>query len=162
MEPIGLFRCAATHRYDAARQPSIAGKASTGAVELFPGHGYEQALRDLPGFSHIWLLYLFHHNTHWKPVIRPPRANRKVGVFASRAPYRPNPIGLSCVALLGVEGRTLTVGAHDLLDGTPILDIKPYLAYTDSVPQATQGWLDELGEAPWTVLCAGDTETKLD
>lgn len=159
-EPIGVFHCDATYPYDAARQPALAGD-STGCVELAAGHNYEQALHDLDGFSHVWLIYVFHHNTNWKPRVQPPRAPRKVGVFASRAPYRPNPIGLSCVALLGVEGRTVRVGAHDLLDGTPILDIKPYLAYADSVPDATRGWLEEAEEAAWSISFTETAQRQL-
>jgi hypothetical protein len=84
-------------------------------------------------------------------MVLPPRANRKHGVFATRAPYRPNPIGMSCVELLDVSGRGIHVGAHDLLDGTPILDIKPYISYADSFPDATCGWLDELQEEQWAI-----------
>jgi tRNA-Thr(GGU) m(6)t(6)A37 methyltransferase TsaA len=160
-EPIGIFRCAAVHPFDAARQPA-ASVEGAGTVELYPGQDYEQAVRGLAGFSHVWLVYVFHHNTHWKPVVQPPRAPHKVGVFASRAPYRPNPIGLSCVELRAVHGRTLTVGAHDLLDGTPILDIKPYLPYADSMPHALTGWLEDIGEMPWMVTLAAEAEERID
>lgn len=84
-------------------------------------------------------------------MVKPPRADRKIGVFATRAPYRPNPIGMSCVELLGIRGLTIEVGAHDLLDGTPILDIKPYLPYADSFPEARCGWLEEVKQELWEV-----------
>lgn len=150
LQPIGVFHCSEKHPYDAARQGTVA-LDSTGRVELDSGQNFEQALQDLDGFTHIWLLFQFHHNTAWKPLVQPPRGNRKVGVFASRAPYRPNSIGMSCVRLLSVAGRTLEVADHDLLDGTPILDIKPYLRYADSFPEASLGWLDDIEEPVWTV-----------
>lgn len=148
--PIGVFNCSGKHPYDAARQGTVA-VDSVGRIELDAGQNFEQALQDLAGFSHIWLLFEFHHNKTWKPLVQPPRGSRKIGVFASRAPYRPNNIGLTCVRLLSVSGRALEVADHDLLDGTPILDIKPYLAYADSFPEATRGWLDEIEESTWTV-----------
>lgn len=158
--PIGVFHCSGKHPYDAARQGSVSAD-STGRVELDAGQNFEQALQDLGGFSHVWLLFQFHHNKAWKPVVQPPRGNRKVGVFASRAPYRPNNIGLTCVRLLSVSGRTLEVADHDLLDGTPILDIKPYLTYADSFPEATLGWLDDLDEPVWTVSFSGGAQEQV-
>lgn len=160
LEPIGTFHCAARHPYDAARQPAIA-ECSSGYVMLENGHNYEQALHDLGGFSHIWLIYLFHHNPHWRPMVQPPRASHKVGVFASRAPYRPNPIGLSCVALVSIHGLRVDVGPHDLLDGAPVLDIKPYLPYADSVPEAKCGWVEGIAEDPWEVRFAPQAEEQL-
>lgn len=148
--PIGVFHCSEKHPYDAARQGTVA-LDSRGRIELDAGQNFEQALQDLDGFSHLWVIFQFHHNTAWKPLVQPPRGKRKVGVFASRAPYRPNSIGLTCVRLLSVSGRTLEVADHDLLDGTPILDIKPYLSYADSFPEATLGWLDKIEEPAWTV-----------
>ena len=125
------------------RQGILAG-GNTGVVELFPGKNYEQALIELDGFTHLWILFAFHLNAHWKPMVSPPRhRKRKVGVFASRAPYRPNPIGLSCVELLEIRGLSVYVRGHDLLDDTPVLDIKPYLRYADCHPEAGNGWLDE-------------------
>lgn len=148
--PIGIFHCAEQYPYDAARQGTIA-QDNAGRIVLSDGQHYEQALQDLAGFSHIWLVYHFHQNTTWKPRVQPPRGTRKVGVFASRAPYRPNPIGLSCVRLIAIAGRTVRVADHDLLDGTPILDIKPYIPYADSIPDAAVGWLGELDDTRWTV-----------
>jgi tRNA-Thr(GGU) m(6)t(6)A37 methyltransferase TsaA len=156
-EPIGVFRCAEQHPYDAARQPAAA-QGNAGYVELHPGHNYEQALQDLSGFDRIWLVYVFDRNAHWKPLTQPPRAARKVGVFASRAPYRPNPIGLSCVELRGVSGLRVDVGPHDLLDGTPILDIKPYLPYADSFPDAAAGWVDALEAERWEIAFSPEAE----
>ncbi len=140
-DPIGIFHCQERYPYDVARQGILAGW-NTGVVALFPGKNFEQALLELEGFSHLWLLFSFHLNAHWKPMVSPPRHRKqKVGVFASRAPYRPNPIGLSCVELLGVNGLSVYVRGHDLLDDTPILDLKPYLRYADCLPDASDGWL---------------------
>ncbi len=160
LEPIGTFHCAARYPYDAARQSAIA-ESSGGNIFLEKGHNYEQALQDLDGFSHIWLIYLLHHNPNWKPMVQPPRAPRKVGVFASRAPYRPNPIGLSCVELVSIQGLRVNVGPHDLLDGTPILDIKPYLPYADSFPEARCGWVEDLSNDLWDVCFATGAEQQL-
>ncbi len=161
LDPIGTFHCDAQHPYDAPRQAVLA-QGNHGTVELHPGRNFEQALEDLAGFGRIWLIYLFDRNTGWKPKVQPPRAARKVGVLASRAPYRPNPIGMSCVELLGVEGRRIKVGAHDLLDGTRILDIKPYIPYADSFPDAAIGWLAEVGDATWTVEFSDTASRQID
>lgn len=161
LKPIGIFHCTARYPYDAARQPVIAASGD-GYVLLEKGCNYEQALQDLGGFSHIWLIYLFHHNPNWKPMIRPPRAPGKVGVFASRAPHRPNPLGISCVELVSIQGLRVNIGPHDLLDGTPILDIKPYLPYADSIPHATCGWVEEVDENPWEVRFTPEALKRLD
>ena len=159
-DPIGTFQCAARHPYDAARQPSVA-ESSGGNILLEPGQNYEQALLDLDGFSHVWLIYVLHHNPNWKPMVQPPRASRKVDVFATRAPYRPNPIGLSCVELVSIQGLRVNIGRHDLLDGTPILDIKPYLPYADSFPEARCGWVEDVAEDLWEVLFAPEAGRQL-
>jgi tRNA (adenine37-N6)-methyltransferase len=161
IEPIGVFRCDEKYPYDAARQGQVAG-GNRGRVELFSCRNFEQALRDLEGFSHLWLIFQFHANENWKPLVHPPRADRKVGVFASRAPYRPNAIGLSCVRLLSVDGLRVEVEAHDLLDGTPILDIKPYLPYADSFPEARCGWLDEIDSRVWNLTFSRLARRQLD
>ena len=138
--PIGVYNSLAKYPYDVPRQGTLAQQAS-GIVTLEPQRNFEQALKELEGFSHIWLIFWFHHNQNWTPMTRPPRhRDKKVGVFASRSPYRPNPIGLSAVRLVSVDGLQLAVQDCDLLDGTPILDIKPYLPFADSFPNATTGW----------------------
>lgn len=143
MHPIGIFTCAERYSYDAPRQGVLAGD-NLGCVTLCPGHGYGEGLRDLDGFSHLWLLFHFNRHREWRPLVRPPcHRERKVGVFASRSPYRPNGIGLSCVRLLRIDGEKVWVTGHDLLDGTPVLDIKPYILYADAHPEATSGWLQE-------------------
>lgn len=141
--PIGTYHSDAKAPYEAARQP-LERVRTRGEVILQPGQQFEQALEDLEGFERIWLIYVFHHNPHWKPKVLPPRgSDRKVGVFATRAPYRPNPLGMSCVKLVSIQGLRLTVEGADLLDGTPVLDIKPYLPYADSFPDARTGWVSQ-------------------
>jgi tRNA-Thr(GGU) m(6)t(6)A37 methyltransferase TsaA len=161
-EPIGHFECAARYPYDAARQAECAVSEAGGVVVLAGGRNFEQAVRDLEGFSRLWLVYVFHHNPHWRPLVRPPRADRKIGVFATRAPYRPNPIGISCVPLIRVDGLRVEVGPNDLLDGTPILDIKPYLPYADSFPDAACGWVDALRAELWEVGFTPEAAAQLD
>jgi tRNA-Thr(GGU) m(6)t(6)A37 methyltransferase TsaA len=126
---------------DAPRQPSAA-RGVAGTIELFAGHNFEQALEDIEGFNFIWVVFWFHLNQSWKPKVSPPRSGLRRGVFATRSPYRPNPIGLSVVELLKVEGLLLSVQSLDILDGTPVLDLKPYIPYIDSLPEASNGWLD--------------------
>ena len=113
----------------------------------------KEALRGLEGYSHIWLLWSFHDlkRQGWEPTVRPPRlgGNTRMGVFATRSPYRPNPIGLSCVRLLGMSeegelGTVLHVSGADLMNETPILDIKPYLPYTDAHPEAEAGFAGQV------------------
>lgn len=120
-----------------------------------PEYRVPEAVRGLEAFSRIWLLWEFSQAVRedWSPTVRPPRlgGNVRKGVFATRSPFRPNPIGLSCVRLLGVEpntpqGPVLTVGGADLMDGTPIYDIKPYLPYSDAFPDALGGFTDQAGD----------------
>ena len=161
LTPVGTFHCLAHYPYDAPRQAVLAGE-NWGVVQLRAGLGLEYAVRDLEGFSRIWLLFWFDRNRHWHPTVQPPRhLERRVGVFASRSPYRPNPIGLSCVSLQEVRGLELVVSGHDLLDGTPILDIKPYLPYADAFPEASCGWTDIPGEVRYDVRFAPEAEDRL-
>jgi tRNA-Thr(GGU) m(6)t(6)A37 methyltransferase TsaA len=142
LRPIGFVRCGQADKVDAARQPAAAQDAP-GRIELLPDPGFEHALEDLSGWERIWVLYWFDRNTGWRPKVLPPRSTTgRKGVFATRSPHRPNPIGLSCVRLLGVDGLVLEVRGVDMLDGTPVLDLKPYVPYTDSFPDAASGWLD--------------------
>lgn len=126
-----------------------------------PEYRDPQALRGLEDFSHLWLIWQFSQavRENWSPTVRPPKlgGNTRMGVFATRSPFRPNPIGLSSVKLEGIEkhpkyGWVLRVSGADLMDGTPILDIKPYLPYTDSHPEATGGFTDELHLHPLQVV----------
>lgn len=145
MTPIGMFHGPYRNPYDAPRQASR--DSSDSWIELASGQNFEQALQDLDGCTHIWIVYVFHKNQGWKPKVQTPRtAEKKIGLFATRSPYRPNPIGLSAVRLKTIRGRKLFLENADLLDGTPILDIKPYLAYADSIPDSKVRWVDESDE----------------
>lgn len=123
-----------------------------GCIVLNSGSNFEQALQDLQGFDRIWILYWFHKNTGWKAKVSTPRGGAKRGVFATRSPHRPNPIGLSCVELLSIKGREIIIGKSDLIDGTPILDIKPYLINADAFPNCKQGWLEITPETAYEVI----------
>lgn len=142
LRPIGFVRSPFVDRMSAPRQPRAA-EGVRGTLELTPHSGFEHALMDLASFRFIWVLFWFHKNQSFRPKVLPPRSQRRRGVFATRSPYRPNPIGMSAVELLGIEKLTLHVQNLDILDGTPILDLKPYVPYTDSIPGADNGWLDE-------------------
>jgi len=142
-EPIGYFHGILSEKYMAPRQANLAIDNSNGLIILNPGCNYEQALEDLTGFEHIWVIYWFNRNASWKTKVTTPRNGPNRGLFATRSPHRPNPIGLSCVPLIGIKGRELHIGKNDLLNNTPILDIKPYLAYADSFPHSKQGWVND-------------------
>jgi tRNA (adenine37-N6)-methyltransferase len=144
--PIGLVRSPFTEKMQAPRQPNTP-QAADGSVELFPGHDFEHALEDLLTFRYVWLLFWFDRAEGWRPKVQPPRSDKRRGVFATRSPHRPNPIGMSLVELTGIEGLVLRVKSLDLLDGTPVLDIKPYIPYADSRADAGHGWLEESGGA---------------
>ncbi len=139
--PIGYVRTPFCDKASAPRQPSEA-RGVAGTVELLEGRGFEDALDGVAAWSHLWILFSFHESASgWRPKVRPPRSAHKRGVFATRAPYRPNPIGLSVVRLVHVDGLSLRVLDVDMVDRTPVLDLKPYVAYTDSVSEAGGGWL---------------------
>lgn len=160
--PIGTFLSHAVHPYEAPRQGAADDSGLESTVRLKDDAQLKLALKDLAGFSHIWLLFDFHHNADWKPLVLPPRGpHEKRGVFATRSPYRPNAIGLSAVELVRIEGRDLIVRATDLLDGTPILDIKPYVPYADSFADARVGWLAEIERYRHQVVFAPPAEEKL-
>jgi tRNA-Thr(GGU) m(6)t(6)A37 methyltransferase TsaA len=140
MTPIGIVRSGYQERFAAPRQPSL-DDPQPATIELNKGLNFEQALADLDGFSHIWVLYWMHLNQGWNPTVMPPRGpKQRRGLFSTRAPHRPNSIGLSAVRLISIKGRTLQIQGHDMLDGTPVLDIKPYIPYADAIPEANPGW----------------------
>lgn len=148
---IGILRGGGEFPQQAPRQGVYA--RNEGFIELFPHCNYEQALDDLAGFERIWLLFVFDRNSNWKPKVLPPYGiDRKVGVFASRSPYRPNPIGLSAVELVKIEGLKIHIRNFDLLNGTPILDIKPYIPEADAFPASKAGWRDQVPPVPELVI----------
>ncbi len=145
--PIAYIRSDFQDKFGVPRQSGRA-PSLTAEVVFLPPYACEEAIRGIEGFSHLWLLFDFSlaHRAEFSPTVRPPRlgGNERVGVFASRSPFRPNPIGLSCVKLLSVEKRNgeiaLKIAGADLVDGTPILDVKPYLPFADCVNEATGGY----------------------
>lgn len=155
--PIGYVKSVFKEKFGIPRQPGLV-PAARAVIELNNDPDLRLALRGLEGFSHLWVIFWFHEhglNTsarQWKPSIRPPRlgGQAKVGVLASRSPHRPNPIGLSAVRLEGIDlgtpsthGPRIEISGHDLLDGTPVFDLKPYVPYCDALPEARSGWADE-------------------
>ncbi|MBL4775614.1 MAG: tRNA (N6-threonylcarbamoyladenosine(37)-N6)-methyltransferase TrmO [Mariprofundus sp.] len=145
MQSIGVVHSTYRERYAAPRQP-VLDKSEAAQIHLNAGLNFEQALQDLHGFSHIWVIYWMHLNQGWNPMVLPPRGPKmKRGLFATRAPHRPNSIGLSAVRLTAIKGRILHIEGHDMLDGTPVLDIKPYIPYADAIDDASSGWLVDSG-----------------
>lgn len=146
LTPIGMVRSPYLQRHGTPRQPGMESAREFGtdsAIHLDPAQVAPEALKDLEGFSHLWVISWFHLNgPRKKPLVRPPRGGEKRGVFATRAPHRPVPIGLSAVELLKIEGPVLYVRGLDLIDGTPVLDLKPYIPDYDAFPDASRGWLD--------------------
>jgi tRNA-Thr(GGU) m(6)t(6)A37 methyltransferase TsaA len=149
-EPIGFIRSPYKEKFGIPRQPGLIPEAR-GELVLVAPYNRPEAVIGLVGYSHVWLQFVFHQALReaWQPTVRPPRlgGNRRVGVFASRAPFRPNPIGLSVVKLEEVrttDGEVvLELSGIDLLDGTPVLDVKPYVGYVDSIPEARSGFAPE-------------------
>ena len=148
MEAIAHIRSAFQSKFGIPRQAGLVPELCANVV-FTPAYRNPDALRGLEGFSHIWLIWEFSEakRENWSPTVRPPRlgGNTRMGVFATRSPFRPNPIGLSCVRLEAIRtdpdlGPVLDVSGADLMDGTPILDIKPYLPYCDSHPDASSGF----------------------
>ena len=149
LKTIAHIRTAFPTKFGVPRQSGLAESLHARIVFDEP-YRNAAALRGLEGFSHIWLIWLFSEAVRedWSPTVRPPRlgGNTRMGVFATRSPFRPNPIGLSCVKLVAIEGNELVVAGADLMDGTPILDIKPYLPYADARPDAAGGFAEPLRE----------------
>jgi tRNA-Thr(GGU) m(6)t(6)A37 methyltransferase TsaA len=140
MRPIGVVRSPFSRKVEAPRQPRAA-EAVEGRVELDPALAH--AVEDLEGFEHVWVLAYMDRARGFRPKVLPPRSRTRRGVFATRSPHRPNPIALSVMALLRVEGTTLHVRGVDLLDGTPVLDVKPYVPWADAIPRSRVGWLED-------------------
>lgn len=148
MRPVGVVRSPHLERHGTPRQAALradpeARPEEEARVEIFAP--YREALRDLAGFGYVFVLSFFHLNQGWNPTVVPPRGPRtKRGLFATRAPHRPNPIGLSVAKIVRVEADAVVLERVDLLDGTPVLDLKPYLPSVDAFPEARAGWVDEV------------------
>mgnify|MGYP000853275296 CR=1 FL=1 len=150
MMPIGHVRSPLDDKASAPRQPSEAAGIH-GTIELCAGRGLEDALSGIEHWDHLWVVFVFDRAEGYRPKVLPPRSKERRGVLGTRSPHRPNPIGLSVVRLERVEGLVLHVSGLDLLDGTPVLDLKPYVAYTDSVPDAKSGWLGADPGPRWSI-----------
>lgn len=159
--PVAYIRTEFPEKFGIPRQSGLA-KSLKGCVVFEPEYRNPDALRGLEGFSHLWLIWEFsanRNNGSWQPTVRPPRlgGNAHMGVFATRSPFRPNTLGLSCVKIVSIdvdtpEGPVIYVSGADLMDGTPIYDIKPYIRYADSRPEAVCGYVDELEERSLKVI----------
>ena len=152
LEPVAVYRGALGSKFGIPRQSGLV-PSLRGRIVFEPAYRNRDALRGLEGFDRIWLIWGFSANRpakgEWQPTVRPPRlgGNTALGVWATRSPYRPNPLGLSCVELESIDGMELVVRGADLMDGTPIYDIKPYVAYADSFPEARSGFAAAAPEA---------------
>lgn len=163
--PIGLLRSCFSQKFGIPQQPGLVHEAM-GEVELLPPFNRLDVLRGLEHFSHLWLVYVFHQGRRdtWKATVRPPRLGGKtrLGVFATRSPHRPNPIGLSVVGLRAIlaegKGVRLLISGLDVLDGTPVLDIKPYLPYADSIPEARAAYAQAAPSQTLEVLFSDGVE----
>jgi len=150
MRPVGVVHSCFRDKFGIPRQPGLV-PAAEATIELLPPANQPETVRGLAGFSHLWVVFVFHAcpPDSWHPTVRPPRlgGNERVGVFASRSPFRPNRLGLSLVRLEEVvtdgAGVSLRVSGADLLDGTPVLDLKPYIPYAEAIPEAQAGFAPE-------------------
>jgi tRNA-Thr(GGU) m(6)t(6)A37 methyltransferase TsaA len=150
-------------KFGTPRQPGLVAK-SWARLKIRADLQPEQALEGLEGFSHVWLIWIFHQNkvSRYHARVHPPRLEGKsMGLFATRTPHRPNPIGLSLVELVRVEKDGIIVAGADLVDGTPILDIKPYLPEVEAIPEARTGWTSEVKKDPITVVFNDKAEQLL-
>jgi tRNA-Thr(GGU) m(6)t(6)A37 methyltransferase TsaA len=153
MQPIGVVRSPYKERFGTPRQATVTqGATGEGPQEaeivLDPTRVPATVLEGLAGFDYVWAIVWLHLNEGWRPMVTPTRGPKvKRGLFSTRSPHRPNPIGLSALRVVAVEGHVVRVCGLDLLDGTPVLDLKPYVPYADAFPNARAGWLDAL-DAP--------------
>ena len=170
IKPIARIYTEFPEKFGIPRQSGLA-KALRGRIIFEPQYRNPDALRGLEGFSHMWLIWEFSANRtsrQWQPTVRPPRlgGNAHLGVFATRSPFRPNPLGLSCVEIDSIDlftedGPVITVKGADLMDGTPIYDIKPYIRYADSRQQAVCGYVDALEERSLKVVFPSELSGKI-
>ena len=170
IKPIARIKTEFPEKFGVPRQSGLA-KDLRGKIVFEPQYRNPDALRGLEGFSHIWLIWEFSANRttrEWQPTVRPPRlgGNLHLGVFATRSPFRPNPLGLSCVEIDSIDlhtedGPVITVKGADLMDGTPIYDIKPYIRYADSRQQAVCGYVETLQERSLKVVFPSELSEKI-
>ncbi len=166
--PIGFVRSPFRDKADAPRQGNAGGNQAEATIVLLEGHDYEHALEDVALWEYLWILFVFDRNSRrdggFRPKVLPPRsAGKRRGVFSTRSPHRPNPIGMSAVKLVEVRGLEVRVRGVDMLDGTPVLDIKPYVPYADAHPDAKGGWLTPSDPLPpFRVTWSDEARRQLD
>ena len=166
---IGTIHSPYKEKFAVPRQPGLIIDGG-GELHLLPPYNQRDAVKGLEGFSHIWLLFIFHQTMEsgWRPMVRPPRlgGNARMGVFATRSTFRPNPVGMSLVELKGIrcqkESVVLELGSLDLVNGTPIIDIKPYLPFAEALPQARAGYAQYAPDADITVYFSPDIQRQLE
>lgn len=171
IKPVAYIRTDFSEKFGIPRQSGLA-DSLRGTIVFEPEYRNPDALRGLEGFSHLWLIWEFSANSgngEWQPTVRPPRlgGNERMGVFATRSPFRPNPLGLSCVQIDRIEmdspdGPLIHVKGADLMDGTPIYDLKPYIKYADSRPHARCGYVDTLQERKLKVVIPQELSEKVE
>ncbi len=167
LEAVGVIHCCFKDKFGVPRQPGLINSAHA-RLEFYPPYNQCDAFTGLDEFSHIWIHFVFHHclGQQTRLSVRPPRlgGNRKIGVFASRSTHRPNPIGLSVVKLAGIEKRgdgiSLILEGVDLVDGTPVLDIKPYIPDVDAISDAQTGYAQQAPEARFNVIFTPQAEQQ--
>ena len=165
---IGVIRSPYKEKFAVPRQPGLV-KNGGGELYLLPPYNQADAVRGLENFSHLWILFVFHQTMEggWRPTVRPPRlgGNARMGVFATRSTFRPNPIGMSLVELKGIrcqkEHVVLELGSLDLVDGTPVVDIKPYLPFAEALPEASASYAQQAPQAEVAVSFTPETEARL-
>ena len=165
---IGVIRSPYKEKFAVPRQPGLV-KNGGGELHLLPPYNQAEAVRGLENFSHLWVLFVFHQTMEggWRPTVRPPRlgGNARMGVFATRSTFRPNPIGMSLVELKGIhcqkERVVLELGSLDLVDGTPVVDIKPYLPFAEALPEASASYAQQAPQAEVAVSFTPETEVRL-
>jgi len=168
VEQIGVIRSPYKEKFAVPRQPGLV-KDGHGELHLLAPYNQPDALRGLEGFSHLWLLFIFHQTMEggWRPTVRPPRlgGNARMGVFATRSTFRPNPVGMSLVEIKGItcqkESVILKLGSLDLVDGTPIIDIKPYLPFAEALPDARAGYAQHAPPADMPVFFTAEIAARL-
>ncbi|QMI04189.1 tRNA (N6-threonylcarbamoyladenosine(37)-N6)-methyltransferase TrmO [Citrobacter sp. RHB25-C09] len=164
-EQIAVIRSPYKEKFAVPRQPGLV-KSVDGELHLLPPYNQADAVRGLEAFSHLWVIFVFHQTMEggWRPTVRPPRlgGNARMGVFATRSTFRPNPVGMSLVELKGIvcqkEKVILRLGSLDLVDGTPVIDIKPYLPFAESLPDATASYAQHAPQAEMQVSFTNEIE----
>lgn len=168
LEQIGVIRSPYKEKFAVPRQPGLV-TSGGGELHLIPPYNNPDAVRGLEAFSHIWVIFIFHQTMEggWHPTVRPPRlgGNARMGVFATRSTFRPNPVGMSLVSLEGIRCHkdevVLKLGGLDLVDGTPVIDIKPYLPFAEALPDARAGYAQQAPEAEMPVFFTDEVHTQL-